>query len=100
MSEEMETMLRKTLDDIDRRRTRQLQWGFLAAGVACFLFFGLIAWFGYVSEDHANDLPQMLLWSVMTIVVTVISSAVALALYIRISLTNKILKAIELLSKQ
>jgi hypothetical protein len=95
MSQKTEQYLQNSLMDLDRLRKRQTVAFVLLLGTLVALLIRL----GYMSDTATIDLRQMLLWAVMTIIVTVVYGGMALAVHINKSTTRKLLKAIEVLAK-
>lgn len=95
MSQDMDAVLRRSLDEVDR--TRKRQWVYLALSLACLLFF----LYGIMSTaKNAGDfrLAADVLVGTLVVALTNIFIVVALSLFIN-RMTSKILKAIELVSK-
>ena len=96
MSQEMETTLRKSLDEVDRIRRRQL------IGAATFLLLFLLQAASVVATLHKvgtdSDLRVTLIANVELMVFTVVFCSLAICFFIT-RMTSKILKAIELLSR-
>lgn len=96
MSEEIDDVLRRSLDEVDR--TRKRQWIYLALSLACLLFF----LYGIMSTaKNAGDfrVAADVLVGTLIVALTNIFVVVALSLFIN-RMTSKILKAIEPLSKE
>jgi hypothetical protein len=97
MSQEMDLILRKSLDELDRLRTRQLV-GLLVV-MALFLALG----FGIVLTLHKNhpepDFWRMLIANAELMTFNVAFGVLGICLFMT-RMTRKILKAIELSSKQ
>jgi len=95
MSQHAQQFLQKSLCEVDRLRKRQI--------LVFLILFGCLAAslvkLGYMSGSTMEDLKQMLLWSVLTIVLAVVYGTMALAIYINKSTTKKILKAMEALNQ-
>jgi hypothetical protein len=95
MTEEMDNILRKSLDEVDRIRKRQ--WAYLAL---CFCCLWLFVWSMMVTAHNIGDthlVAEVLIGSIIS-VLTNILVVLGLSLFIN-RMTNKILKAIELSSK-
>ena len=96
MSEQMETILRKSLDEVDRIRKRQ----FIGLAILLLVFFLHAA--SVIATLHASgansDLRVALIASVEIMVFTVGFSILGVGLFIS-RMTSKILKAIELSSR-
>jgi hypothetical protein len=93
MSEEIEITFRKTLDDVDRIKRRQI----IAFAALFCVVSGCLFWLGHLGPTPNVDVRQMLLWSVITLVFVATYAAMGLALYIN-KMFRKVLKAIEPLS--
>lgn len=96
MTEEMDDILRRSLDEVDR--TRKWQWAYLALCVACLLLF----LFGIVTTarniGHGRVAAFVLVDTIISLLTNIL---VILGLSLFISrTTKKILKAIDLSSKQ
>lgn len=96
MTQEMDNILRKSLDEVDR--TRKRQWAYLALSLCCLLLF---VWSMLVTAHNIGDahLAAEVLIGAIICVLTNILVVLGLSLFIN-RMTNKILKAIELSSKQ
>ncbi len=95
MTEEMDNILRKSLDEVDRIRKRQ--WAYLAL---CFCCLWLFVWSMMVTAHNIGDshlVAEVLIGAIIS-VLTNILVVLGLSLFIN-RMTNKILKAIELSSK-
>lgn len=99
MTEEMDNVLRKSLDEVDRARKRQ--WIYLA------LFFVLLSLYLInivkTAENHGAMVGDTRLFAAVLVgaillVLTNILTILGLSLFIN-RMTNRILKAIELVSK-
>jgi hypothetical protein len=95
MSQEIENILRKSLDDVDRVRKRQTL-GFV---ILFCIMLGLFYWFGHICENPATDIRKILYYAVFVLFLGMVYVAMAIAM-VQSRMTLKILKAIELLSKQ
>lgn len=95
MSGEMDEVLRRSLDEVDRARKRQ--WIYLAVSFICLACFLISIWLTTVNTGHFR-LGVDVLVGTLTVALTNIFIVVALSLFIN-RMTRKILKAIELLSK-
>ncbi len=96
MAEEMDNVLRRSLDEVDR--TRKIQWVLLVlsfCGLALFLY-GVLG-----TAKNAGE-PRLVGQVMVSVFVSMLTNVlVVLGLGIFISrMTKKILKAIELLSKK
>lgn len=103
MTEEMDTILRKSLDEVDR--TRKRQWVYLALCFGCLSLFllSIMLTAHNISDSDPRPLPVRLVAEVLVgaIISILTNILVVLGLSLFISrMTNKILKAIQLLSKQ
>lgn len=99
MTDEMDNVLRKSLDEVDR--TRKRQWVYLALSFVLLSLF-LISTVK-TAEDHGAMVGDTRLFAAVVtgailLVLTNILTILGLSLFIN-RMTNKILKAIELLSK-
>jgi len=95
MTEEMDNILRKSLNEVDRIRKRQ--WAYLAL---CFCCLWLFVWSMMVTAHNIGDthlVAEVLIGAIIS-VLTNILVVLGLSLFIN-RMTNKILKAIELSSK-
>ena len=94
MTAEMDNILRKSLDEVDRIRKRQ--WTYLAL---CFCCLWLFVWSMLVIAHKIGDahLGTEILIGAIISVLTNILVVLGLSLFIN-RMTNKILKAIELSS--
>ncbi len=96
MSQEMEVTLRKSLDEVDRIRRRQI------VGFAIFLLLFLLQAGILIFKPNRlradADLRAALTWNAELMVFTVGFCTFGIALFIS-RMTSKILKAIELSSK-
>jgi uncharacterized membrane protein len=94
MSEEPEGILRKSLDDVCRAKKRQTFVFIIlfVTVIVCILFLGR------VSENPATDVRRMLFLSVGALLFMMVYVAMAVAMVIT-SMTTRVLKAIELVSK-
>jgi hypothetical protein len=96
MTEEMDNILRKSLDEVDRIRKRQ--WAYLAL---CFCCLWLFVWSMMVTAHNIGDthlVAEVLIGAIIS-VLTNILVVLGLSLFIN-RMTNKILKAIELSTRQ
>jgi hypothetical protein len=95
MTEEMDNILRKSLDEVDRIRKRQ--WAYLAL---CFCCLWLFVWSMMVTAHDIGDthlVAEVLIGAIISILTNILV-VLGLSLFIN-RMTNKILKAIELSSK-
>lgn len=95
MNQETDSILRKSLNEVDGIRKRQTA---VFVGLL-FLMMGLFVWLGYISENPATDARKMILYAVLVLFIGMVYVAVAFAM-VQSRMTLKVLKAIELLSKQ
>ena len=95
MIEEMDNVLRRSLDEVDR--TRKQQWVYLALCFVCLLLFLISIWNTAHSAGDTRLGPEVLVAAIL-LVLTNILVILGLSLFIN-RMTNKILKAIDLLSK-
>jgi apolipoprotein N-acyltransferase len=95
MSQEIDNILRKSLDDVDRVRKRQTVGFVILFCVMISLFY----WFGHMCENPATDLRKIMYYAVFVLFFGMVYVAMAIAM-VQSKMTLKILKAIELLSKQ
>lgn len=98
MTEEMDNVLRRSLDEVDR--TRKRQWIYLALSFVCLALF-LISIIKTAAWNHNvgdTQLVAAVLAGAILLVLTNILVILGLSLFIS-RMTNKILKAIELVSK-
>ena len=96
MTDEMDNILRKSLDEVDRIRKRQ--WAYLAL---CFCCLWLFVWSMMVTAHNIGDshlVAEVLIGAIIS-VLTNILVVLGLSLFIN-RMTNKILKAIELSKRQ
>jgi hypothetical protein len=96
MTEQMDNILRKSLDEVDR--TRKRQWAYLTLSVFCLLLF---VWSMTVTAHNIGDAhlgAEVLIGAIISILTNILV-VLGLSLFIN-RMTNKILKAIELSSKQ
>jgi hypothetical protein len=96
MTEEMDNILRKSLDEVDR--ARRWQWAFL---VLCFFLLALFVFNIKATANRIGDwrLGAEVVAGAIVAILTNILVVLGLSLFIS-RMTNKILKAIDLLSKQ
>jgi hypothetical protein len=96
MTEEMDNILRKSLNEVDRIRKRQ--WAYLAV---CFCCLWLFVWSMMVTAHNIGDthlVAEVLIGAIISILTNILV-VLGLSLFIN-RMTNKILKAIELSSRQ
>jgi hypothetical protein len=96
MTEEMDNILRKSLNEVDRIRKRQ--WAYLAL---CFCCLWLFVWSMMVTAHNIGDthlVAEVLIGAIISILTNILV-VLGLSLFIN-RMTNKILKAIELSSRQ
>jgi hypothetical protein len=93
MTQDLETILRKSLNQTDRSMKGILVcWVFMAAAVA-----GGLLWLQHLSETA--DVKTMIVFSVV-IVLFGLSNCLLLTCVVVIAMTRRVLKAIELMSKE
>jgi hypothetical protein len=95
MTQELDNILRKSLDEVDRIRKRQ--WAYLGL---CFCCLWLFVWSMMVTAHNVGDahlVAEVLIGAIVSILTNILV-VLGLSLFIN-RMTNKILKAIELLSK-
>jgi hypothetical protein len=95
MTEEMDNILRKSLNEVDRIRKRQ--WAYLAL---CFCCLWLFVWSMMVTAHNIGDthlVAEVLIGAIISILTNILV-VLGLSLFIN-RMTNKILKAIELSTK-
>jgi hypothetical protein len=95
MSEETDSILRKSLDEVDRLRKRQTVAFVILLGVV----MGMLIWLGHISENPAIDVRKVILFAVCVLFLAMVYVAMAFAM-VQSRMTLKILKAIELLSEK
>lgn len=98
MAEEMDVILRKSLDAVDRARRRQ--WVYLALCFGCLSLFLFSIW--TTAQNNQALRPGLGAEVLVTAILSILTNILVilgLSLFIN-RMTNKILKAIELLSKQ
>jgi uncharacterized membrane protein len=96
MTEEMDNILRKSLDEVDR--TRKRQWAYLALCLCCLLLY---VWSIMVTAHNIGDVhlvAEVLVGAILSVLTNVLV-VLGLSLFIN-RMTSKILKAIDLSSKQ
>jgi hypothetical protein len=96
MTEELDNILRKSLNEVDRIRKRQ--WAYLAL---CFCCLWLFVWSMMVTAHNIGDthlVAEVLIGAIISILTNILV-VLGLSLFIN-RMTNKILKAIELSSRQ
>jgi hypothetical protein len=96
MTEEMDNILRKSLDEVDRIRKRQ--WAYLAL---CFCCLWLFVWSMMLTAHNIGDthlVAEVLIGAIISILTNILV-VLGLSLFIN-RMTNKILKAIELSTRQ
>jgi bacteriorhodopsin len=95
MTQDTESILRKSLNEVDRIMKRQI----VCFGVLFCAMVGLIVWLGYMCENPATDMRRMILLAVIVLLFGMVYVAMAHAM-VQSKTTLKILKAIELLSRR
>lgn len=96
MTEEMDNILRRSLDEVDR--TRKRQWAYLIVSVCCLLLF---VWSMMVTAHNIGDthlVAEVLIGAIISILTNILV-VLGLSLFIN-RMTTKILKAIDLSFKQ
>jgi uncharacterized membrane protein (DUF485 family) len=96
MTEEMDNILRKSLDEVDR--TRKRQWVYLALASCCLLLYVSSIMVTAYNIGDMHLVAEVLVGAILS-VLTNILVVLGLSLFIN-RMTNKILKAIDLSSKQ
>jgi uncharacterized membrane protein len=96
MTQEMESVLRRSLDEVDRARKRQ--WAYLALCFCCLTLF-LISIMKTAENIGDTRLVAEVLVGALISILTNILAVLGLSLFIS-RMTNKILKAIDLLAKE
>jgi hypothetical protein len=91
MSQEIETVLRKSLDAVDRRR-RRLTWLLAIAGMTVAWEFYRLAQIG-----PTGDVPRMIIAAVMVLFFSILGLGVLLVFQLTLA-TRRILRAIDLAS--
>ena len=86
--------LTKLLDQVDRMRMRQ-RIAFIAVSLA---LAGMMLWISSVSKRPGTDFKELIVWSVIATVFSVVYGAMALAIYIN-GQVRRILKAIEMVKQ-
>ena len=94
MTQENETILRKSLDEVVRVRRRQN----LAFVVLLFTVMIGLVWLGRLSTNPATDVRKMLLLAVCFLCFLMTYVAMGIAMVIT-KMTTKVLSAMELVSK-
>jgi|SRR5258708_4607480 len=89
-----ETAMRALLDQVDRIRRRQR----IAFGALFCALVAVLLWIAYLSGRTQTDIKELVAWSVVTTVVTIVYGVVALAIYIS-GQVRRVLKAIEITAK-
>jgi nitrate reductase gamma subunit len=97
MSQDLETILRKSLDDVDRSQKWQM------AGLAIFLLFLVLHAFAFITAVHAGtetSVPnaRALTMGIISVMFMVGVCTFGITLFIS-RMTKRVLKAIELSSK-
>lgn len=95
MTEQLDTILRKSLDDVDRARKRQ--WAYLGGCFVCLAFFVFTMMKGAHLMGDNRLVAELFLGTIISILTNILV-VLGLSLFIN-RMTNKILKAIDLLSK-
>jgi hypothetical protein len=97
MSDEMEVILRRSLDDVDRARRRQIAG--LSVLVCLFLVMGLSNIFTFNRAHAPLELRAIVITVLEVVPFTAAFCMFGVCIFIA-RMTRKILKAIELLSKE
>ena len=97
MAEEMETILRKSLDAVDRSQRWQM------AGLVIFLLLLLLHLFAFMAAVHGhhdvqNVSPRAIGMGIFSVLLMVVACTFGITFFIS-RMTKRILKAIELSSK-
>lgn len=92
MTEELDNVLRKSLDEVDRIRKRQ--WAYLALCLLCLLLFVGTMMVAAHNIGDAHLVAEILLGSIISVLANILV-VLGLSLFIN-RMTDKILKAIEL----
>jgi hypothetical protein len=87
--------LRKSLDEVDGIRKAQTI-GFV---ILLCVMMGLLVWLSFLGANPATDVRKMILLAVAVLFLGMLYVAMAVAM-VQSKMTLKVLKAIELLSKQ
>ncbi len=95
MSQETDNILRKSLDEVDGIRKRQT----VAFGILFCVMLGSLVWLAFLFANPATDVRKMILLAAGALFLGMVYVAAALAM-VQSKMTLKVLKAIELLSKQ
>ena len=95
MSQETDNILRKSLDEVDGIRKAQT----IAFVILLCVMMGLLVWLSFLGANPATDVRKMILLAVVVLFLGMLYVAMALAM-VQSKMTLKVLKAIELLSKQ
>jgi tetrahydromethanopterin S-methyltransferase subunit E len=96
VNEQLETVLRQSLDEVDR--TRKRQWVYLGLAFVLLVFFVVSVMVIGTNIGDSRMTSGVLIGS-LVLVLTNILVVLGLSVFIN-RMTRKILKAIELLSKQ
>lgn len=96
MTQELDSVLRKSLDEVDRARKRQ--WVYLALCFSCLVLFMISIMKTAANIGDTRLIAEVLVGALIS-VLTNILVVLGLSLFIN-RMTNKILKAIELISKE
>ena len=91
MTQEAQSTLRKSLDDICHLQKRR----FIAFIALFFSVMICVLWLGRVSESHPVDIPNLVVAAMCFVLFSMVYVAIALALLLSY-VTKKVLKAIEL----
>jgi hypothetical protein len=96
VTQELDSVLRKSLDEVDR--TRKRQWAYLALCFTCLVLFMISIMKTAANIGDTRLIAEVLVGALIS-VLTNILVVLGLSLFIN-RMTNRILKAIELISKE
>jgi hypothetical protein len=96
VTQELDSVLRKSLDEVDRARKRQ--WVYLALCFSCLVLFMISIMKTAANIGDTRLIAEVLVGALIS-VLTNILVVLGLSLFIN-RMTNKILKAIDLISKE
>jgi hypothetical protein len=96
MTEELDNILRKSLDEVDRIRRRQ--WAYLALSFCCLALFVTSMMITAHNIGDSHLVAEVLVGAIVSILTNILV-VLGLSLFIN-RMTNRILKAIDLSSKQ
>jgi hypothetical protein len=95
MSQGTDNILRKSLDEVDGIRKRQT----VVFVILSCVMVGMFVWLAYLGANPATDVRKVILFAVLVLFFGMVYVVMAFAM-VQSKMTLKILKAIELLSKQ